>query len=132
MPWYLPQHGSGSVSHIELQWLDVWVVANQEESLDSAHFVSIPQQPYIFTTYGMDIQPSSAHLASLDLCLCSLAVYIYFFRRLGSKTSFLYPWIWVLIIMVCGYQTVDWTTLTYTCTCMFLGSTMSFIYATQM
>ena len=32
---------------------------------------SVPQQPYVSTASGMDTHSSSAHLASLDLCLRS-------------------------------------------------------------
>ena len=44
------------------------LVARNEASLEKASIASLPQAPYDSTTSGMQVHPSSEHLASLPEC----------------------------------------------------------------
>ena len=49
------------------------LVARSEASLEKASIASLPQAPYDSTTSGMQVHPSSEHLASLAECFLSSA-----------------------------------------------------------
>ena len=51
------------------------LVARREARSENDSIASVPQAPYVSTTMGTQIHPSSLHLASFSLCfLCSVAL----------------------------------------------------------